>query len=249
MISRQWTAQNTPLVEALIVRRPQLPQQTGHKVRQSTPNQLSRTNRSHHRAATPFRGSRTRGDINERLPYAPPENWYEPRAAHSHYRFVIQQPGKGYRFFITPDDVRARLAQLPSAFVSPLQVVQFSQMTRKKAYAPCYGMQWGTAIYLYPIEENLIERYNYPPKPAQLNEARMFGGRWEQASRNEWLLIWTEEAVRDFFLNNILIHELGHLLDQRNDRTVDRERYAEWFAIHWGYLQSRGRTGAPRRGA
>jgi hypothetical protein len=47
--------------------------------------------------------------------------------------------------------------------------------------------------------------------------------------------VWTEQAVRDFYLNNILIHELGHLVDQRNTRTIDRERYAEWFAVEYGY--------------
>jgi hypothetical protein len=46
--------------------------------------------------------------------------------------------------------------------------------------------------------------------------------------------VWTESAIRDFYLNNILIHELGHLLDDRNDSYVDRERYAEWFAIRYG---------------
>jgi hypothetical protein len=50
-----------------------------------------------------------------------------------------------------------------------------------------------------------------------------------------WKLVWTEQAVKDFYLNNILIHELGHLLDDRNSRSVDRERYAEWFALEYGY--------------
>ena len=112
-------------------------------------------------------------------------------------------------------------------------------MTRKKRTFPCYGIQWGTAIYLYPVEESLIESYTRPPKPAQLIEAKMFGGRWEQAGHNLWRLIWTEAAVKDYYLNNILLHELGHLLDNRNSSYVDRERYAEWFAIEYGYKASR----------
>ncbi len=46
----------------------------------------------------------------------------------------------------------------------------------------------------------------------------------------------TTAAIKDFYLNNILIHELGHLLDERNTSYTDRERYAEWFAIKYGYL-------------
>lgn len=181
------------------------------------------------------------GQINERLPFVPPEDWHEPREDGKAYRIIVQRPGEGYRHVLTPDDVRRRLSQLPGHFTRALEVVQFSRMTRKKQSFPCYGMQWGTAIYLYPIECSLIESYHQPPKPNQANEARMYGGRWVQRSAREWDLIWTEEAIKDFYLNNILIHELGHLLDDRNSRQIDRERYAEWFAIKYGYLPTRRR--------
>ena len=58
-----------------------------------------------------------------------------------------------------------RLALLPDSFVRPLETVQFSQMTAKKRSFPCYGMQWGTALYLYPIEETLVEYFDRPPRP------------------------------------------------------------------------------------
>ena len=44
-------------------------------------------------------------------------------------------------------------------------------MTRKKQSFPCYGMQWGNAIYLYPLEESLVEHFYQPPRPALVNEA------------------------------------------------------------------------------
>jgi hypothetical protein len=95
-------------------------------------------------------------------------------------------------------------------------------------------MQWGSNIYLYPLEEDLTEYYPRPPQPAEYNEPRMYGARWAQHGTN-WQLVWTEDAARDFYLNNVLIHELGHLLDNRNSNYRDRERYAEWFAIEYGY--------------
>jgi hypothetical protein len=175
-----------------------------------------------------------------RGPYMPPEDWYEPSdEPRGDYRIVMQSPGKGYRFVVTEADVRERLAMLPAWMLSSLEIVHFSRMTRKKRRAPCYGMQWGNTIYLYPIEENLIEVFCEPPKPAQQIEASMYGGRWEQSARGIWKLIWSEETIRDFYLNNVLIHELGHILDNRNTSYVDRERYAEWFALEHGYKPSR----------
>src|SRR5215813_8214540 len=167
---------------------------------------------------------------NEQLPFVPPENWHEPHENAHKYRIIVQSPGAGHRHILTPAEVRGRLAELPAQFLESLQVVQFSRMTRKKLSFPCYGMQWGSTIYLYPVEESLVERFNAPPKPAQLIEAKMYGGRWEQEGRGAWKLVWTEAALKDYYLNNILIHELGHLLDDRNTRSVDRERFAEWFA-------------------
>lgn len=175
----------------------------------------------------------------QRLPFVPPENWHEPREDGRQFRIIVQRPGVGFRHVVTPDEVHARLADLPEHFLKPLEIVQLSQMTRKKQSFPCYGMQWGSALYLYPIEVSLQESYSAPPKPNQVNEVRMFGGRWVHDEPDVWKLVWTERAIKDFYLNNILIHELGHLLDDRNSRAVDRERFAEWFALEHGYKPTR----------
>jgi hypothetical protein len=182
---------------------------------------------------------------NLKLPFVPPEDWHEPTEERSGYKIIVQPPGEGFRHILTPEDVRNRLAEFPAQMIEDLEVVQFSRMTRKKQSFPCYGMQWGASLYLYPIEVGLIEYYNCPPTPAQVNEARMYGGIWSETSPGVWGLQWTEESVRDFYLNNILIHELGHLVDSRNTGYVARERYAEWFALEFGYKRSQ--TGRPAK--
>lgn len=185
-------------------------------------------------------GKRARGGFGrQRQSYMPPERWYEPETV-AKYRIVHQAAGEGYRHVVSANEIRARLAELPGWMTQSLQVVQLSRMTRKKRTFPCYGMQWGNAIYLYPVEEDRIEHFNTPPKPAQIVEARMYGASWRQAD-GVWQLVWTEESLRDFYLNNILIHELGHILDQRNTSYADRERYAEWFALEYGYKPSRAK--------
>jgi hypothetical protein len=183
-------------------------------------------------------------------PFSPPEDWHEPKEDEhtpGEYRIVVQPAGKGFRHVVTPAEIRARLACLPRAMTETLEVVQLSRLTRKKRSYPCYGIQWGRAIYLYPMETDLTEHYLGPPNPAEMNEARMYGGAWEQIAANRWRLHWTEAAIKDFYLNNVLIHELAHLLDNRNANSRDRERYAEWFAIHHGYKPTRQPKTAPVR--
>ena len=184
-------------------------------------------------------GKRSRGHYGtEQDAYVPPEDWYEPVGNTRGFQVIKQDPGPGYEHVVTEKEVRHRLSELPRAFVEPLEVVQFSRMTRKKRGLPCYGMQWGTAIYLYPLETELVEHFNRPPRPTEYQETRAYGGRWIQ-NGSYWKLIWTPKTIRDFYLNNILIHELGHLLDHRNSSYGDRERFAEWFAIEHGLRKKR----------
>lgn len=193
-------------------------------------------------------GKRARGRERSHKSFLPPEDWYEPRDDHrpGHYQIVVQDPGEGYMHPVTADEVRQRLRQLPSHMVESLEVVQLSRMTRKKQTVPCYGMQWGTSVYLYPIERSLVEYFGRPPLSAERREAEVWGGRWESDRGGMWRLVWTREAIRDFYLNNILLHELGHLLDDRNRSYTDRERYANWFAVEFGYRPVRARLGAVR---
>lgn len=174
-------------------------------------------------------------------PFSPPEDWHEPREDRKGYRILVQDPGDGYQHVVTPEEIRQRLDQVPQAFLRDLEVVQLSRMTRKKMSFPCYGMQWGATLYLYPLEESLEEYFDTPPAPQVINEANMYGGRWDRPTPESWRLTWTPETIRDFYLNNILIHELGHLVDERNSNYQDRERYAEWFAVQYGYRATGGR--------
>ena len=179
-------------------------------------------------------GTRRRGSV------LPPETWHEPTGdGDGRFRIVRQGPGEGYEHVVTPDEIRARLSVFPRWIRERLEVVQLSTMTRRKRTCPCYGMQWGQAIYLYPIEESLVETFSQPPKPAQLVEARMFGAEWRRSEDGLWQLVWTKAKIKDYYLNNVLIHELGHLIDDRNTTYKDRERYAEWFAVTFGYKASR----------
>lgn len=219
-----------------------------HLVRQAKGRNTAVTARARKHAPARARRSNV-GHRNECEPFAPPEDWYEPHGNGGDYRIIVQSPGKGYRHVVTPDDIRRRLETVPRPFLRDLEVVQLSRVTRKKQSFPCYGMQWGSTLYLYPLEETLVEHFYQPPRPSLVNEVRMYGGRWRQPRHNMWTLVWTEASACDFYLNNILIHELGHLIDDRNGSYVDRERYAEWFAIEFGYRRTGGnqRPGRQRK--
>ena len=196
-------------------------------------------------ASRPVAGFRMRGvgGSGEHAAFYAQEDWHKPRDdgdSQSCPRFVVQSSGPDFIHPVTVAEIQERLELLPKSIVEQVEVVQLSRMTRKRQLFPRYGMQWGASVYLYPIESSLVEAYVRPPTPQQQIEARMFGGVWSESDR-EWTLTWSLDTLKDFYLNNVLIHEIGHVIDTRNTRTEDRERYANWFAIEHGYRASRGR--------
>lgn len=198
---------------------------------------LRKSRRVQHRAIAKAR--RTIGSGNQDNYFDAPEIWHEPTGRDG-YRVLNLPPGKDYRHVVTPAQVRTRLSKLPGKFLKGLEVVQLSTMTRKKTRMPCYGLQWGCAIYLYPFCSSLEEHFHSPPPRQLVIETQMYGARWDHPEPGLWRLIWTESSARDYQLNNILIHELGHLVDTWNSNSADQERYAEWFAIEYGYRKSGG---------
>jgi hypothetical protein len=172
--------------------------------------------------------------------FSAPELWHEPHER-PEIKYLEFPAGDGYLHPVTVNEVRQRLSLLPEQLTAGIEVIQLSPMTRKRRLFPLYGMQWGPNVYLYPIEESLTETYCRPPRPEQLIEAKMFGGRWTQDGRF-WNLTWTPDTVRDFYLNNVLIHEVGHVNDLRNTNPRKREQYANWFATEYGYRADRGRA-------
>jgi hypothetical protein len=212
---------------------------TKHRTHKSLVRQAkARVNNAMRWSPRARRGSTAANNLRE--PFAPPEDWHEPTDEGGDYRVIVQPPGAGYRHVVTPAQIRSRLASVPQEFLRGLEVIQLSRMTRKKQSFPCYGMQWGATLYLYPLESTLEEWFTQPPRPEIYNEARMYGGRWDETTPGSWRLSWNQESIEDFYLNNILIHELGHLVDERNSGYAERERFAEWFAIQYGYRATGG---------
>lgn len=163
--------------------------------------------------------------------YWPPEEWFD--GEEGKWKVVVRDPGKGFFHPVPAVVINSFLSQLPKEWTSRLGVVCLAQMTRKKWSRACYGLQWGSTVYLYPAEEDLCETYNRPPGPKLRIEVQKAGGRFVTEGKL-WVLQWDLESLRRFYLYNVLLHELAHTLDDRNRNWRDRERFAEAFVERYG---------------
>src|SRR5262249_23043577 len=137
-LSGDWSAaHNNPPSPAMNARRTQFAKSTAARRQAKGRNTFVRSHGHKRRPKQARRAGMQQQTICE--PFAPPEDWYEP-TGRTNYKIVVQEPGEGYRHVLTPDQIRARLAQVPQKFLEQLEVVQLSRMTRKKQSFPCYGM-------------------------------------------------------------------------------------------------------------
>jgi len=92
----------------------------------------------------------------------------------------------------------------------------------------------GSHIRIYPIPEKLRWCYGKnKPSPSFAQERLEFGAYWRKIDY-DWFLCWDETSLRDYILNHILIHEIGHSLDNIHYGTRRGEKLAEAFAHRIG---------------
>ncbi|MCA9412576.1 MAG: hypothetical protein KC944_15280, partial [Candidatus Omnitrophica bacterium] len=95
-----------------------------------------------------------------------------------------------------------------------------------------YGAYSPSRIFLYAFPKD-IPGYNCGslPKPTIQREYERMGGRFTLQGK-QWVLKFDEESLRNFYLWDVLPHEIGHHVDRANFYTDNRrsERFAEWFA-------------------
>lgn len=71
------------------------------------------------------------------------------------------------------------------------------------------------------------------------SKTKKFYSQWDNRwirKNNIWHLQWTKESIKDYYLNHLLLHEIGHLTDWRYfspANTKQTEDFADSFATIW----------------
>jgi hypothetical protein len=93
-----------------------------------------------------------------------------------------------------------------------------------------FGQYGDSRIYLFPVpEERVIGGWQVPRNSAELEGLRRLGATVGLPGRRGVHVLFDHEALRRFYLYDVLLHELGHHVEREgSDRGA--ERYARWFA-------------------
>lgn len=157
-------------------------------------------------------------------------------------QFVIKECPLNPNFIIpvTKAEVRSKLNSLPSQFLEGLKGVMLlggSKKQLKTAWGnlSCYGVYSDSVIFLlpFPIEQLITCSRTLPPPHIKQDYEK--AGAIFTFENQRWYKHFTRSTLKTFYLNDVLIHELGHHVDRYNKNDSDAEKYAEWFAREYGY--------------
>jgi hypothetical protein len=202
------------------------------------------------RKQTAWKKSRTFGDVfGGRTRIKIPDRIV--RRAHSLHRpgphdrlpiFIVDNPSREFFFPLTPDEIRRELNHLPKHDWSRITHIwerRFKKAEYETGELPLAEFICGSGvqlIVLYPWPKDLRMPLG-SKKPIERN-LRMFADYTTDLERADdcWYLNWTVEAVKNFCVERLLFHEIGHHVDWYNRHWSKANRRAvEEFADQYAY--------------
>lgn len=140
---------------------------------------------------------------------------------------------------VSVDEVAAVLEKLPRRLLAGLEGVYLLGGSQRQVVSGRYwGCYYRRKVFLFAAPRAWLSwRTAEYPGPALLRVSALRPRIRREGS--SWLTEVDERKLRDFYLYDVLLHEVGHHVDFRRNgyrwrSRLKTERYAEWFAASYG---------------
>ena len=165
---------------------------------------------------------------------------FEKRIKNRSFPLVrVERTHKDFLFPVSAKEIHATISRIPLDYLRGIKAILVPTGSKKQLKATkslfIYGEYWMNCIFLhpYPRREMLLTNCNRL-RPHELESYRRSGatiGKNEKGTT----VTFDERALKGFYLNEVLIHEIGHHIDKQRRPQMKREKFAEWFALEYGY--------------
>jgi len=157
--------------------------------------------------------------------------------------FIQDNPSRDFFFPISIEEIEEFLNKLPHVQTKNITHVWLRKLSKKE-----YEKEGRTqGCFICGSRVNLIVLYPFP-----LDLKMNFGKKkppkkvlkWYSAyqpnlveENGNWILAWTKEKIKKYYLEGLLLHEIGHQVDSFHKRywSKNYKRRAEKFADNYAY--------------
>jgi len=161
--------------------------------------------------------------------------------------YIVDNPSRDFYFPITIDEIQIFLKKLPIEHTQKITHIWLRKISKKEyedegSYQGCFicGSKVNL-IVLYPFPKSLI--MNLGRKKPSGKTVKWYSKFEPELKENngEWYLQWTEEKIKKYYLEGLLLHEVGHQIDSyyqrywsKNYKKEKAENFADNYAYYWG---------------
>jgi hypothetical protein len=170
--------------------------------------------------------------------------------------FIVDNPSRDFFFPVSEEDVRKTLNSLPAicrAFLTHVwlrRVRKSDYETKTKPLASFIAGSGVRLIVLYSWPKDLLLRFgDRKPSKRRLRRYAPWGPELIKEG-GEWCLRWSEDQLRLFYIQHLLLHEIGHHVDyfcrrwsKANKKQV--EEFADQYAVEWSAVAKTVLDGDP----
>jgi hypothetical protein len=159
--------------------------------------------------------------------------------------FIVDNPSKDFYFPATIADINATLRKLPTEHISFITHVWLKKVKKKDYLArnvPQGAFIAGSKVYLIKLYavpiDNKMRFGQTKPSNKQLAFYKPYCTSLQQ-DKYGWFLQWTSESLKHYFLEKLLLHEVGHCVSfmyQQNWSSANNKKledFADNYAAIW----------------
>jgi len=160
--------------------------------------------------------------------------------------YIMDNPSRDFFFPVSINEIKDFLSKLPNQQTENLTHIWLRKISKKEyekegSFQGCFICGSGVQlIVLYPFPKDLKMKFG-EKKPTNkiLKWYSKFNPELKQ-SNGKWHLLWTEDQIKKYYLEGLLLHEIGHKVDSLYQRYWSKtynsksENFANNFAYYWG---------------
>jgi hypothetical protein len=159
--------------------------------------------------------------------------------------YIIDNPSRDFYFPVSVDEVKETLSKLPAEHTNHLTHIWF-QKIKKTDYLEGQTFQGcficGSGVYLIVLHPFPTDHKMRLGKTKPLKKIHKYYSHFTtdlQEDKDGWYLKWTASQIKNYYLQRLLLHEIGHSIDSFHKRywskatETKKENWADNFVSVW----------------
>lgn len=159
--------------------------------------------------------------------------------------FIVDNPSRDFYFPASVEEIKETLDKLPKEHIENLTHVWLRKVNKKDfengdtiqgSFICGSGV---SLIVLHPFPTNMKMRFGIK-KPSQ-KKLKAYASFCTELLQDQdgWFLQWSESGVKKYYLESLLLHEIGHHFDSMYQRYWSKaysdkaEKFANNYAVFW----------------